>query len=80
MKHPNYWIRNHIIQVSMMVPYHIQWWRLLRVDIYLQRSTLLKITQMALKELEDFLNPTRYILKKDAKPVIHPQQKWPIAM
>ena len=31
----------------------------------------------SLKELEDFLEDTP---QKYAKPVIHPQQKWPIAM
>ena len=43
---------------------HIQWLTLLRVDIYHERSNLLKITQIALKELEDFQEPTRYTSKR----------------
>ena len=56
---PNYWIRNHI-WLGMMVPHYIQWHRLMRVDIYLKGSNLIKITQIASKEMEDFLEPTRY--------------------
>ena len=39
---PRLWIQNHIIWLGMMVPHHIQWHRLLRVDIHLQRSNLFK--------------------------------------
>ena len=46
-----------------LVPLHIQWLRLPRVDIYHQRSNILKNTQIAVKELEDFLEPTRHTSK-----------------
>ena len=83
MNLPNYFFRNHITWLGMMVHLHVEWHRLPRVDIYHQRSNLLKITQITLNQLEKFGRfPGTYKihLKKDAKPVIHPQQKWPIAM
>ena len=67
MNQPNYWIWSHIIWLGMMAPLHIQLHRLLRVDRYLQRSNLSKITQIALKELEDFLESTKSISKRQTQ-------------
>ena len=57
----------------MMVPLHIKWHRLPRIDTYHQQSNLLKISQITSKELEDFLGTYKIDLKKDVNPVIYPQ-------